>query len=241
MRTNIAASIAERIAGLEWDAIIASLDSRGYALTPAILTPDECSELAALYDLREHFRSRVEMARFSYGLGEYKYFAHPLPDAVADLRMAIYPRLAPLANRWMQSLKVEAAYPDNLTDFISFCHAQGQSRPTPLLLRYTADGYNCMHQDLYGEIFFPFQLTVSLSRRGADFSGGEFLLTEQRPRAQSRTEAINLGQGEAVIFATRWRPVKGARGFYRMNIRHGVSTIRSGNRVALGIIFHDAK
>ena len=241
METNTAVSIADRIEALEWDALIASLDSRGCALTPAILSPDECGELAALYDRREHFRSRVDMARFAYGIGEYKYFTDPLPDAVDDVRTAVYPRLAPLANRWMQSLKIGGSFPDKLPDFIEFCHAHGQSRPTPLLLRYAADGYNCMHQDLYGEIFFPLQMTVLLSRRGADFSGGEFLLTEQRPRAQSRTEAIALEQGQAVIFATRWRPVKGVRGFYRLNIRHGVSTIRRGNRVTLGIIFHDAK
>lgn len=234
-------TIAERAAALDWNDLIGNLDSRGYALTPVLLTPGECAALAALYQKREHFRSRIEMARFGYGLGEYKYFANPLPSIVAELRAAIYPRLAALASQWMRSLKIEMAFPEALADFLDFCHAHGQVRPTPLLLRYAAGGFNCMHQDLYGEIFFPLQLTVQLSHREVDFAGGEFLLMEQRPRAQSRAEALTLEQGQAVIFATRWRPVKGARGHYRVNIRHGVSTIRSGNRVTLGIIFHDAK
>jgi hypothetical protein len=241
MSGRINKPIPERVAALDWDALTASLDGRGYALTSPMLTPIECVELAALYDIREHFRSRVEMARFGYGLGEYKYFANPLPAIVAKLRETIYPHLAPVANRWMQALRIEVAFPDRLPDFLASCHSHEQSRPTPLLLRYTADGYNCMHQDLYGEIFFPLQVTVLLSHRGVDFTGGEFLLAEQRARAQSRTEAITLEQGQGVIFATRWRPVKGVRGFYRMNTRHGVSTIREGNRVTLGIIFHDAK
>jgi hypothetical protein len=233
--------IDDRVAALDWDALIGALDNRGYALTPVLLTSAECAKLAGLYEIREHFRSRVEMARFGYGLGEYKYFVNPLPNIVADLRAAIYPRLAPLANQWMQSLKSEAAFPAGLADFLALCATQGQSRPTPLLLRYTAGGYNCMHQDLYGEIFFPLQLTILLSHREVDFTGGEFVLAEQRLRAQSRTEAITLEQGQAVIFATRWRPVKGMRGHYRVNLRHGVSTIRSGDRTTLGIIFHDAK
>jgi hypothetical protein len=233
--------LRDRIAALDWAMLTAALDARGYALTPTLITKTECAALAALYDIREHFRSRVEMARFGYGLGEYKYFANPLPEVVAELRGAIYPRLAPLANRWMRALKVEAAFPDHLPDFLALCHRHGQSRPTPLLLRYTAGGFNCMHQDLYGEIFFPLQLTVLLSPREVGFSGGEFLLTEQRPRAQSRTEAITLEQGQAVIFATRWRPAKGLRGYYRLSMRHGVSTLHRGNRDTLGIIFHDAK
>ncbi|HTT75410.1 MAG TPA: 2OG-Fe(II) oxygenase [Candidatus Binataceae bacterium] len=241
MPSAATAPIRDRVAALNWPALTAALDEQGYALTPALLTPGECAHLAGLYDIRDHFRSRVEMARFRYGLGEYKYFANPLPDAVAQLRTAIYPCLVPLANRWMTTLKLEAPYPNSLDDFLVLCHEHAQTRPTPLLLRYEAGGYNCMHQDLYGKIFFPLQLTCLLSQRQVDFTGGEFIVAEQRPRAQSRCEAITLEQGQAVIFATRWRPVKGLRGFYRVNIRHGVSTIRSGYRTTLGIIFHDAK
>jgi uncharacterized protein len=232
--------ISDRVAALDWLALTASLDARGYALTPPLLTSAECFYLAGLYDIREKFRSRVDMARLGYGRGEYKYFANPLPDAVAELRAAIYSSLAPIANQWTTALKLEASFPDTLNDFLALCHDRGQSRPTPLLLRYATDGYNCMHQDLYGEIFFPLQVTCLLSRREGDFTGGEFILAEQRPRAQSRCEAITLEQGQAIIFATRWRPAKGVRGFYRLNVRHGVSTIRSGHRITLGIIFHDA-
>jgi len=234
-------SISARIAALPWPVLLAALDARGYAVTPAILTPRECDRLAALYVMRDHFRSRIEMARFGYGLGEYKYFAHPLPLEVAAIRTATYPRLAPLANQWMTSLRMKAAFPEALEDFLSLCHQHGQLRPTPLLLRYDSGGYNCMHQDLYGEVFFPIQLTCLLARREADFTGGEFLLLEQRPRAQSRCEAIALEQGQAIIFATRWRPVKGARRFYRVNVRHGVSSLHRGHRMTLGVIFHDAK
>jgi hypothetical protein len=241
MGTQAIATIGDRVAALDWPALTAALDEHGYALTPALLTPAECAELDGLYDIRERFRSRVDMARFRYGLGEYKYFGNPLPGLVTELRAAIYLRLAPLANRWMSALKLEALFPAALDDFIARCHAQGQTRPTPLLLRYTSGGYNCMHQDLYGEIFFPLQLTCLLSRREVDFTGGEFMLAEQRPRAQSRCEALTLEQGQAILFATRWRPVKGVRGFYRVNVRHGVSTIRTGHRTTLGIIFHDAK
>jgi hypothetical protein len=241
MGTNAAAPITDRLAALDWPSLTASLDAHGYALTPALLTPAECVYLASLYDIRDHFRSRVEMARFGYGLGEYKYFAYPLPDVVAELRAAIYPRLAPFANCWMAALKLEGIFPDSLSGFLTLCREHGQTRPTPLLLRYDPGGYNCMHQDLYGEIFFPLQMTCLLSKREKDFTGGEFMLAEQHPRAQSRCEAISLEQGEAIIFATRWRPVKGVRSFHRVNVRHGVSTIRSGHRTTLGIIFHDAK
>ena|ERR1700723_461537 len=241
MGIQATATIGDRVAALDWPALTAALDEHGYALTPALLTPAECAELDGLYDTRERFRSRVDMARFRYGLGEYKYFANPLPGLVTELRAAIYLGLAPLANRWMSALKLEPVFPAALDDFLTRCHAQGQARPTPLLLRYTSGGYNCMHQDLYGEMFFPLQLTCLLSRREVDFTGGEFMLAEQRPRAQSRCEALTLDQGQAIIFATRWRPVKGARGFYRANVHHGVSTIRDGHRTTLGIIFHDAK
>ena len=231
----------ERVERLDWTAIRASLDDRGYASTPALLTPAECADLIALYERREVFRNRIVMERFGYGLGEYKYFASPIPSLVAAMRTTMYERLAPIASEWMRAMRLSEGFPPALDDFLGQCHRAGQTRPTPLMLRYEADGYNCMHQDLYGEIFFPIQMTILLSRRDDDFSGGEFLLTEQRPRAQSRAEAITLDRGEAIIFATRWRPVRGARGYYRVNVRHGVSRLKTGRRFTLGIIFHDAK
>jgi hypothetical protein len=238
---EISGNIDERIGWLDWAALRASLDDRGYATTPALLTPTECAELIALYDRREVFRNRIVMERFGYGLGEYKYFAAPLPPLVAALRTTLYDRLAPIASDWMRAMLLGEGFPPPLDDFVDLCHRAGQTRPTPLMLRYEAGGYNCMHQDLYGEIFFPIQMTIALSRREVDFSGGEFLLTEQRPRAQSRGEAITLDQGEAIIFATRWRPVRGARDYYRVNVRHGVSRLKAGLRFTLGVIFHDAK
>ena len=230
-----------RIERLDWATIRRSLDDRGYAVTPPLLTAAECRDLIALYDRRELFRNRIVMERFGYGLGEYKYFAAPLPPLVSATRTALYERLAPIASDWMRALRLGEGFPAALGDFLEICRAAGQTRPTPLMLRYEAGGYNCMHQDLYGEVFFPLQLTFVLSRRRADFDGGEFLLTEQRPRAQSRGEAIVLERGEAIIFATRWRPVRGARGHYRVNVRHGVSRLNAGRRFTLGIIFHDAK
>jgi uncharacterized protein len=230
-----------RIERLDWAALRASIDDRGYATTPALLTPGECRELIALYDRREVFRNRVVMERFGYGLGEYKYFAAPLPALVAALRTAFYERLAPIASGWMCALRLGEGFPDTLDAFLEICRREGQGKPTPLMLRYETGGYNCMHQDLYGEVFFPIQMTFVLSRREADFDGGEFLLTEQRPRAQSRGEAITLDRGEAIIFATRWRPVRGTRGYSRVNVRHGVSRLKAGRRFSLGIIFHDAK
>ena len=221
------ANVEARIARLDWDAIRASIDDRGYATTPALLTPAECRELIALYDCREVFRNRVVMERFGYGLGEYKYFAAPLPPLVA-------------ASDWMRALRLGEGFPAEHDAFLEICRREGQIKPTPLMLRYDAGGYNCMHQDLYGQVFFPIQITFVLSRRGADFDGGEFLLTEQRPRAQSRGEAITLDRGEAIIFATRWRPARGARGHYRVNVRHGVSRLKAGRRFSLGLIFHDA-
>jgi uncharacterized protein len=233
--------VASRIERLDWTAMRASLDDRGSATTPALLTPAECDELIALYEHREAFRNRVVMERFGYGLGEYKYFANPLPPIVSTMRTALYERLAPIASDWIRAMRLGDGFPAGLDDFIETCHRAGQLKPTPLMLQYAAGGYNCMHQDLYGEIFFPLQVTIVLSRREKDFSGGEFLLTEQRPRAQSRCEAITLERGEAIVFATRWRPVRGTRGYYRVNVRHGVSRLRTGRRFALGIIFHDAK
>ncbi|MGH7933538.1 MAG: 2OG-Fe(II) oxygenase [Candidatus Binataceae bacterium] len=235
------ATITQRIDRLDWERIRESIDERGYATTPALLTPHECAELAALYEERERFRSRIDMTRFRFGVGEYKYFAHPLPAVVAAMRMAVYPPLAPLASQWVRAMRMGPDFPPDLESFLEICHRSGQTRPTPLILRYDAGGYNCMHQDIYGEVVFPIQLTCVLSRREFDFSGGEFMLLEQRPRAQSRCEAITLDQGEAILFATRYRPVKGARGYYRANLRHGVSSIHSGRRFSLGVIFHDAK
>ena len=233
--------IKSRIANLEWERIARDLDANGYALTGGVLSSAECSELVALYPERERFRSRIDMTRLRYGVGEYKYFARPLPPVVQELRAALYPRLAPVANRWAKLLADSEPYPATLAAFIKTCAAHGQERPTPLLLRYQAGGYNCLHQDLYGDVAFPLQFTCVLSRRGCDFEGGEFLLVEQRPRAQSRGEAISLDQGEAIIFTNRYRPVAGARGHYRVNVRHGVSSLRSGERYSLGVIFHDAR
>jgi len=234
-------STCERIAQLDWPQIRQALEADGFALLPPILSARECADLSAMYEVRERFRSRIEMGRFRFGLGEYKYFAAPLPPIVAELRASLYPRVAPIANDWMKALRINTSFPPTLDAFLDRCHRSGQTKPTPLLLRYEAQGYNCMHQDLYGEIAFPLQFTFMLSDQGADYSGGEFLLLEQRPRAQSKCDAIALEQGAAILFATRYRPVKGARGFYRVNVRHGISRVRNGRRFALGIIFHDAK
>jgi uncharacterized protein len=233
--------IAQRVAGLDWAQIRQAIDADGFARLPPILLPGECAELSCTYGMHERFRSRIEMARFRFGLGEYKYFAAPLPPLVAELRWSLYSRVAPIANDWMKALRMAISFPDTLEEFLERCHRLGQSKPTPLLLRYETGGYNCMHQDLYGELAFPLQFTFMLSRNGADYTGGEFLLLEQRPRAQSRCEAITLEQGAAIVFATRYRPVQGARGFFRVNVRHGISRVRDGRRFALGIIFHDAK
>ena len=205
-----------------------------------VLTPEECRALAALYDQETPFRSRVAMARHGFGRGEYKYFAAPLPDAVQALREALYPRLAPVANRWHAGLGLPARFPEAHAEFLARCHAAGQARPTPLLLRYGPGDYNCLHQDLYGEQVFPLQVVFLLSDPGAEFSGGELVLTEQRPRMQSRAEVVPLRQGEAAAFAVRHRPVQGTRGPYRVAMRHGVSRVRGGRRHTLGIIFHDA-
>ena len=229
-----------RLQVFDWAGIADELDAQGCAMLEALLSPQECRALADLYADDRLFRNRVVMGRHGFGRGEYKYFAYPLPDTVASLRTAIYPRLAPIANRWNAAMEIDVRYPDTHTEFIERCHTAGQQRPTPLLLKYGADDYNCLHQDLYGEHVFPLQLAILLSEPGRDFSGGEFVLTEQRPRKQSRLQVVPLRQGDAVVFAVHQRPVQGTRGSYRVNLRHGVSRIRSGHRHTLGIIFHDA-
>ena len=234
-------TIEERLARLDWEQTERSLWELGYAKTPPVLLPIECAELISLYSDDSRFRSRIDMARYRFGVGDYKYFAHPLPPLVRELRTHAYPPLAVVANRWMEALGARERYPAELADFLALCHKRDQTKPTPLLLHYEAGGYNCLHQDLYGELAFPLQLTCFLSRRDHDYTGGEFLLIEQRPRAQSKGEAIAAEQGEILIFTTRHRPVRGSRGYYRANVRHGVSRLTSGTRYTLGIIFHDAK
>jgi len=232
--------IETRVQRLDWKAIEQELWHTGYAKTPPVLTPSECAELIELYTDSTRFRRRIDMARHRFGVGEYQYFADPLPPLVQSVRLSTYAPLAAIANRWMEALSQSQRYPADLARFLAQCQEHGQTKPTPLLLRYDAGGYNCLHQDLYGEIAFPLQLTCFLSRRDRDYTGGEFLLVEQRPRAQSRGEAIATEQGEIIIFATRDRPAVGSRGHYRLQMRHGVSRIRSGRRYALGIIFHNA-
>ena len=236
----MATSLPARIAAIDWTLMAAQLEQEGFATTGVLLEGEECASLAALYDRDERFRSRVVMAQHNFGVGEYKYFSYPLPTLVQTLRQRFYPKLAGIANSWARALGDKHAYPHSLSAWLNRCHAAGQKRPTPLMLKYAAGGYNCLHQDLYGELVFPFQLTVLLSPQ-RDFEGGEFLLTEQRPRMQSRGSVAPLRQGEAVIFPVRYRPVRGKRGTYRVAMRHGVSTIRRGHRVTLGVIFHDAK
>ena len=233
--------IAARLAKLDWNGIERSLGEWGYAKTPPLLTPAECDELIALYADEGRFRSRIDMARFRFGVGDYKYFAAPLPQLVHELRVHAYPPLAQIANGWEHALGSRRRFPDDLQGLLDVCRRAGQTKPTPLLLHYEAGGYNCLHQDLYGEVAFPLQLTCFLSRPDVDYQGGEFLLVEQRPRAQSRGEAIRTEQGEIIIFTTRHRPVAGARGYFRAAMRHGVSPVRRGSRYTLGIIFHDAK
>ena len=227
-------------AAIDWHDIRASIDERGYAVTPPLLTAEECRGLAALYPREDVFRSRVIMQRHAFGRGEYQYFRYPLPRAVEGLRQAIYPHLAPIANRWREKLNEDGRFPSSLGAYLDECQQAGQERPTPLMLKYETGDYNCLHQDLYGDLVFPLQLTVLLSAPGEEFTGGEFLLVEQRPRVQSRGEVVPLRQGEAVIFPVHHRPVQGMRGHYRVTMRHGVSRLRSGQRYTLGIIFHDA-
>jgi hypothetical protein len=225
---------------IDWPRVIADLDAAGYAILPGLVSPESCTTLAARYDDNALFRSRVVMARHGFGQGEYRYFAYPLPDLVQRLRTALYPGLARIANDWARALGWDLAYPAAHSDYLAACHAAGQARPTPLLLRYGPGDFNCLHQDLYGAMMFPLQLAVLLSRPGDDFQGGEFVLVEQRPRQQSRAEVVPLWQGDAVVFAVNHRPVRGTRGVYRVAMRHGVSRMREGSRHTLGIIFHDA-
>lgn len=226
---------------MDWPAIGQELSARGCATTGVVLSPEACAALAAGYDDEHRYRSRIVMARHGFGQGEYKYFADPLPSPVQELRTALYAKLAPVANAWAAALGRPADFPADHAAYLDQCHAAGQTRPTPLLLRYGAGDYNCLHQDLYGELHFPLQVAFLLSRPGTDFEGGEFVLTEQRPRMQSRAEVVALRQGEGVIFAVNQRPVQGGRGVYRVTMRHGVSRIRTGHRYTLGIIFHDAR
>jgi hypothetical protein len=221
--------------------IFEELNAQGGAVIEKLLSPDECRELAALYAREEHFRSHVVMARHGFGKGEYRYFKYPLPDLIGDLRTALYPRLAVIANDWNERMAIKQRYPERHAEFLKRCHDQGQTRPTPLLLQYVPGDFNCLHQDLYGVLAFPLQVAILLSEPERDFTGGEFVLTEQRPRVQSRAEVVPLRQGDAVAFAVHNRPVKGTKGNYRVNLRHGVSRIRSGRRHTVGIIFHDAK
>ena len=233
--------IISRIQAVDWKSIFESLDACGNAILERTLTADECHALVALYPDTGRFRSRVVMERHGYGRGQYKYFAYPLPAVVAKLRTALYSRLAPVANHWNTAMGLDIRYPEKHAGFLARCHEAGQVKPTPLLLQYGADDYNCLHQDLYGEHVFPLQVAILLSQPEKDFTGGEFVLTEQRPRMQSRPEVVPLRQGDAVIFAVHHRPVQGMRGVYRVNMRHGVSRVRSGHRHTLGVIFHDAQ
>ena len=233
--------IAERVASFDWSDVAGCLETDGYAVLGRVLTPHECAALAETYHDDERFRSRIVMARHGFGQGEYRYFAYPLPDVIADLRGALYPRLTEIANRWNEALGVSVRYPDALAAYLDRCHRAGQTRPTPPLLSYEAGDYNCLHQDVYGEHVFPLQVTVLLSMPERDFAGGEFVLTEQRPRRQSRASVVPLLQGDGVVFPVRHRPLRGTRGVYRVNLRHGVSQVRSGHRYTAGIIFHDAR
>jgi hypothetical protein len=234
-------AITARVELIDWAATESELDAQGCAVLKRLLSLDECRALAAFYSDDTHFRSRIVMGRHGFGRGEYKYFAYPLPDVIAELRPALYSRLQGTANRWNEAMGIDIRYPDSHGAFLKRCHEAGQTRPTPLLLQYEAGDYNCLHQDLYGEHVFPLQVAVLLSEPGRDFKGGEFVLTEQRPRMQSRPEVVPLAQGDAVAFAVHHRPVQGTRGAYRVNLRHGVSRIRSGHRHTVGVIFHDAK
>jgi hypothetical protein len=236
-----AEAVEEQLDQIDWIGVSQDLDARGSAVIAGLLSPEQCQTVAGLYQGDTGFRSRVVMGRHGFGRGEYKYFSYPLPPLVAGLRTSHYPHLAPIANRWNQALGNEVRFPAEHREFIARCHEAGQRNPTPLLLQYDAEDYNCLHQDLYGDHVFPLQLAVLLSEPGRDFTGGEFVMTEQRPRMQSRAEVVPLRQGDGVVFTVRERPVQGTRGVYRVNLRHGVSRIRSGRRHTVGIIFHDAK
>ena len=240
-RASAGNSAGARIAAYDWTALAGELDGFGCAVLPKLLTPEECRGVAALYSDESHFRSHIVMARHGFGKGEYRYFSYPLPDLIAGLRTALYPRLAGVANAWNARLVIDERYPDAHAAFLRRCHEAGQTRSTPLLLQYVPGDFNCLHQDLYGDLAFPIQVAILLSEPGRDFTGGEFALTEQRPRMQSRVEVVPLRQGDAVAFAVHNRPVQGSKGSYRVNLRHGVSRVKSGRRHTLGVIFHDAK
>jgi len=234
--------VVQRIKALDWTAAEQSLSERGYAITVPILSPDECASLAALYNDASRFRSHIVMERYRFGVGDYKYFANPLPELVAELRSSAYPHLAEVANHWAEAFGERTPpYPREHAAFLKTCHEAGQTKPTPLMLHYEAGGYNCLHQDLYGEVSFPLQMVFLLGQQDRDWEGGEFILVEQQPRAQSKPQVVIADQGQAIIFTTRYRPVKGSRGYYRVNLRHGVSRVHRGTRYTLGIIFHDAK
>jgi uncharacterized protein len=234
--------VRRRIDALDWAAAEESLSSRGYAVTAPLLTAEECAGLVALYKDEKRFRSHIVMERYRFGVGDYKYFENPLPRVVASLRTAAYPHLAKVANRWVEAFgESSKKYPPEHAAFLEECHKAGQKKPTPLMLHYEAGGYNCLHQDLYGDVSFPLQMVLLLGQAGHDWEGGEFILVEQQPRAQSKAEVVHANQGQAILFTTRYRPVKGARGYYRVNLRHGVSRVHRGTRYTLGIIFHDAK
>jgi hypothetical protein len=238
----MAISLEERIDAVNWRAAEEDLTLRGYAVLPEILTTDECAGLVALYKDEKRFRSHIIMERYRFGIGDYKYFENPLPQTVLSLRTSAYPHLAKIANRWAETLgEAGERYPQEHGAFLKICHKAGQKKPTPLMLHYEAGGYNCLHQDLYGEVSFPLQMVFLLGQAGRDWEGGDFVLVEQQPRAQSKAEVVHANQGQAIIFTTRYRPVKGTRGFYRVNMRHGVSRVHRGTRYTLGIIFHDAK
>jgi hypothetical protein len=240
-RDASSADLDFRVGRHDWSGVSAHLDAHGWAMFPKLLTAGEAAALARLYDDDSRFRSRVVMARHGFGRGEYKYFSYPLPAQVAALRTELYPRLAPIANRWNELMGIDVRYPDTHADFLARCHTAGQTRPTPLLLQYGEGDFNALHQDVYGEHVFPLQVAILLSDPEDDFTGGEFVLTEQRPRMQSRAEVVPLGRGDGVVWAVRNRPVRGTRGIYRVNMRHGVSRLRSGHRHTMGVIFHDAK
>ncbi len=236
------ATIEKRIDALDWGSLEQSLSARGYVVTSPILTPEECAGIAELYKDESRFRSQVIMERYRFGIGDYKYFNYPLPDTVAALRTSAYPHLAKVANHWGEALgEAGTGYPQDHAEFLKICHKAGQKKPTPLLLHYEAGGYNCLHQDIYGEVSFPLQMVFLLGQSGRDWEGGEFVLVEQQPRAQSKAEVVGAEQGQGIIFTTRYRPVKGSRGYYRVNLRHGVSRVHRGTRYTLGVIFHDAK
>jgi hypothetical protein len=230
-----------RVDAIDWTTVASSLDAEGHAVVPSLLDAAECADVTGMYDDDARFRNRVVMERHNYGRGEYRYFSYPLPPLAASLRESLYGPLAQIANRWHEAMRLESRFPATHAEYLARCHDAGQRRPTPLVLRYREGDYNCLHQDLYGDEVFPLQVAVLLSEPGRDFTGGEFVMTEQRPRMQSRPMVIPLGRGDAVVFAVRHRPVRGARGSYRVNLRHGVSRLASGNRFTLGIIFHDAK